>query len=63
MLPLHKIAPPHCLLRGGDRADRDCWELQQGITTGEMGFKVRFAQQQSRDTHVRFGSKADIVVS
>jgi hypothetical protein len=33
--------------------------LQQGFATGEMGFKVRFAQQQSRDAHVCFGSRVD----
>src|SRR5262249_12875098 len=37
MVQLHKIAPPHCLPPGGDRADRDCGELQQGITASEMG--------------------------
>jgi hypothetical protein len=34
--------------------------LQQGFTTGGMGFRGQFARQQSRATHVRFGSKADI---
>ena len=28
--------------------------------TGGMGFRGRFAQQQSETAHVRFGSKADI---
>ena len=35
-------------------------QLQQGLTTGEMGFGRPFAQQQSWAAHVRFGSKADI---
>jgi hypothetical protein len=30
--------------------------LQQGFTAGEMGFSDRFAWQQSRAAHVRFGS-------
>src|SRR5215472_4275483 len=51
MLQLHKIAPPHCP-GGGDRADRDRGELQQGIAAGEMGFKVRFASPRA-DVHAR----------
>ena len=35
-------------------------QLQQGLTTGEMGFGRPFAQQQSWAAHVRFGLKADI---
>ena len=34
--------------------------LQQGFAASEMGFRGRFAQQQSWAAHVRFGSKADI---
>jgi len=34
--------------------------LQQGFANGEMGFRGRFAQQQSQVAHVRFGSKANI---
>ena len=34
--------------------------LQQGFTTGGMGFTGQFAQQQFEAAHVRFGSKADI---
>jgi hypothetical protein len=36
------------------------FKLQQGFSTGEMGFKAQFAQQQSWAAHVRFGSKADM---
>jgi len=35
-------------------------QLQQGFTTGGMGFRGQFAQYQSETAHVRFGSKADI---
>jgi ABC transporter substrate binding protein len=35
--------------------------LQQGIASGEMGFKGQFARQQFWAAHVRFGSKADIL--
>ena len=38
-------------------------QLQQGFATGEMGFRGQFGQQQSRVSHVRFGSKADIAAS
>jgi len=34
--------------------------LQQGFAASEMGFRGRFAQQQSWAAHVRFGSEADI---
>jgi hypothetical protein len=34
--------------------------LQQGFTTGEMGFRGQFARQQSWATHVRYGSKAEL---
>jgi hypothetical protein len=34
--------------------------LQQGFAASEIGFRGRFAQQQSWAAHVRFGSKADI---
>ena len=37
--------------------------LQQGFTTGEMGFRGQFAGQQSQPDDVRFGSKADIAAS
>jgi hypothetical protein len=36
--------------------------LQQGFTTGEMGFRGQFTGQQSETGDVRFGSKADIRV-
>jgi hypothetical protein len=36
------------------------WQLQQGWAIDEMGFGGQFAQQQSRASHVRFGSKADM---
>jgi hypothetical protein len=51
-----RIASP----KGQDHADCDCVQLQQGFTTGEMGFDRQFARQQSRAANVRFGSKADI---
>jgi len=35
--------------------------LQQGFATGEMGFTHHFAEQQSSEPNVRFGSKADIL--
>jgi hypothetical protein len=35
-------------------------ELQQGFATGGIGFRHRFAEQQSETADVRFGSKADI---
>jgi len=34
--------------------------LQQGFAASEMGFRGRFAQQQSWAAHVRFGSESDI---
>ena len=37
--------------------------LQQGFAASEMGFRGRFAQQQSWAAHVRFGSKADILAA
>src|SRR6516165_386610 len=46
--------------KGQDHADCDCVQLQQGIATGEMGFRGHFAWQQSSGPNVRFGSKADI---
>jgi hypothetical protein len=35
-------------------------QLQQGFTSGGMGFDCHFAQQQYSGVNVRFGSKADI---
>src|SRR5262249_1570715 len=50
-----------CPKRSGPRQIRR--RLQQGFTTGEMGFRGQFAQRQSETAHVRFGSKADIAAS
>jgi hypothetical protein len=36
-------------------------DYSRDITTGGMGFRDQFAQQQSETAHVGFGSKADIV--
>ena len=33
-----------------------------GFATGEIGFRVSFAPQQSQPVHVRFGSLADIAL-
>jgi hypothetical protein len=49
-----RIAFPEAQLR--DLAS----QLQQGFTPGGMGFRGQFAPHQSRASHVRFGSKADI---
>ena len=38
-------------------------QLQQGFTIGGMGPDRHFAEQQSSEPNVRFGSKADIAAS
>jgi hypothetical protein len=45
------------------RTTPDGTRLQQGFTTGGMGFRGQFAQQQSQGADVCFGSKADILGS
>src|SRR5262249_12622056 len=59
MLQLHKIAP--LLPPPGRRPRRPrLREITAGNYGKRNGCKVRFAQQQSRDAHVRLGSKVDI---
>ena len=52
-----RIAFPKALLRRRWFATR---RLQQGFTTGGMGFSAQFAQRQIEAAHVRFGSLAGI---
>src|SRR5215831_10899201 len=57
MLQLHKIAPPHCLPVRVARADRDCGELQQGITAGEMGSRFVLRSSNPETLMSAFGQK------
>src|SRR5262249_13983898 len=58
-----ELAPSHCLPQRAQDAPTIAYRrgrLQQGFSSGEMGFRGQFAWQQSRATDVCFGSKADI---